>query len=136
MEQPKQNSANKFAWIGLLLSAVGGISYFLMLDVPWIRSAAIPNTVLTVAGLVLTVAALVKRRSRVTIIAGLVSIFFSIGFLSSFYVMMKLPAAQATVAVGNDAPDFELPNQDGEPVRLSSFEGNGPVLLVFYRGHW
>lgn len=136
MEQPKKNSANKLAWIGLAMSAVGGISYFLMLEVPWIRSAAIPNTVLTVAGLILTVVALVKRRSRVTVIAGLASIFFSVGFLSSFYVLMKLPAGQATIAVGKDAPDFDLPNQDGETVRLSSFEGTGPVLLVFYRGHW
>jgi peroxiredoxin Q/BCP len=33
--------------------------------------------------------------------------------------------------VGDEAPDFELPNQDGEPVRLSSFRGR-PVVLYFY----
>ena len=32
---------------------------------------------------------------------------------------------------GDEAPDFELPDQDGEPVRLSSFRGK-PVVLYFY----
>ncbi|HEX7202072.1 MAG TPA: peroxiredoxin [Arthrobacter sp.] len=43
-----------------------------------------------------------------------------------------LAAASAAVpAVGGTAPDFELPNQFGEPVRLSSFRGQN-VVLVFY----
>ena len=33
--------------------------------------------------------------------------------------------------VGDEAPDFELQNQDGEPVRLSEFRGR-PVVLYFY----
>ncbi len=36
------------------------------------------------------------------------------------------------VPVGQQAPDFELNDQHGQPVRLSSFRGRGPVLLVFY----
>ena len=32
---------------------------------------------------------------------------------------------------GDEAPDFELPNQDGEAVRLSSLRGR-PVVLYFY----
>ena len=36
------------------------------------------------------------------------------------------------VEVGQEAPDFELKNQDGKPVRLSSFRGNKNVVLVFY----
>jgi peroxiredoxin Q/BCP len=32
---------------------------------------------------------------------------------------------------GEEAPDFELANQDGEPVRLSSLRGR-PVVLYFY----
>jgi peroxiredoxin len=37
-----------------------------------------------------------------------------------------------TADVGSVAPDFELSNQYGESVRLSSFEGNKPVALVFF----
>jgi peroxiredoxin len=36
------------------------------------------------------------------------------------------------VEVGQEAPDFELRNQHGEPVRLSSFQGSKNVVLVFY----
>ena len=32
---------------------------------------------------------------------------------------------------GQNAPDFELPDQDGNPVRLSDLRG-GPVVLYFY----
>jgi len=35
-------------------------------------------------------------------------------------------------AVGELAPDFELVDQHGTPVRLSSFRGHRNVLLVFY----
>lgn len=38
--------------------------------------------------------------------------------------------------VGTLAPDFELPNAFGEPVRLSSELKKGPVVLTFYRGAW
>jgi mycoredoxin-dependent peroxiredoxin len=36
------------------------------------------------------------------------------------------------VEVGQEAPDFELRNQHGEPIRLSSFRGAKNVVLVFY----
>ena len=32
---------------------------------------------------------------------------------------------------GQTAPDFELPDQDGNPIRLSDLRG-GPVVLYFY----
>jgi thioredoxin-dependent peroxiredoxin len=35
------------------------------------------------------------------------------------------------VAIGEAAPDFEAPNQDGSPFRLSSLRGS-PVVLYFY----
>jgi mycoredoxin-dependent peroxiredoxin len=36
------------------------------------------------------------------------------------------------VEIGAEAPDFELPDQHGTPVRLSSFRGSRNVVLVFY----
>ena len=36
------------------------------------------------------------------------------------------------VEVGQEAPDFEIRNQNGTPVRLSSFRGEKNVVLVFY----
>jgi peroxiredoxin Q/BCP len=37
-----------------------------------------------------------------------------------------------TVSEGTQVPDFELPDQDGTPVRLSSVLEQGPVVLFFY----
>jgi peroxiredoxin (alkyl hydroperoxide reductase subunit C) len=36
------------------------------------------------------------------------------------------------IEVGAQAPDFELRDQNGETVRLSSFQGQKNVLVVFY----
>ncbi|MGF1519636.1 MAG: peroxiredoxin [Nodosilinea sp.] len=36
------------------------------------------------------------------------------------------------IKVGDAAPDFTLPNQAGESVTLSSFQGQKPVVLYFY----
>jgi peroxiredoxin len=36
------------------------------------------------------------------------------------------------VEIGQEAPDFELPDQHGTPVKLSSFRGKKNVVLVFY----
>lgn len=33
--------------------------------------------------------------------------------------------------IGDIAPDFELPNQDGKPVRLSDFRGKRVILFAF-----
>ncbi len=40
------------------------------------------------------------------------------------------------IQVGEKAPEIELPDQDGQIVRLSDFSGKHPVLLIFVRGDW
>ena len=35
-------------------------------------------------------------------------------------------------AEGDEAPDFELQDQERQPVRLSSFRGRKHVVVVFY----
>jgi len=37
-----------------------------------------------------------------------------------------------TLAPGDDAPDFELPDQGGTPRRLSTMLADGPVVLFWY----
>lgn len=46
------------------------------------------------------------------------------------------PADIERVAVGTVAPDFTLPEFEGENVTLSQFRGSKNVVLVFYRGFW
>lgn len=55
----------------------------------------------------------------------------------SFYGIAKHPDnILGGLKVGDTAPDFELPNQDGLKMSLSNELVHGNVLLVFYRGHW
>jgi peroxiredoxin Q/BCP len=39
---------------------------------------------------------------------------------------------QVSIDKGDKAPDFELPDQDGTPRRLSALLADGPVVLFFY----
>lgn len=41
-----------------------------------------------------------------------------------------------SIAVGQSAPDFALPNQDKKEVKLSDFAGKKNVVLVFYPLDW
>ena len=45
-------------------------------------------------------------------------------------------SAQGVVGneVGNEAPDFTIPNTDNEDVTLSDLRGIENVILIFYRG--
>ena len=38
--------------------------------------------------------------------------------------------------MGDEAPDFALPDQHGDEVWLSALLRGGPVVLIFYRGEW
>jgi cytochrome oxidase Cu insertion factor (SCO1/SenC/PrrC family) len=38
----------------------------------------------------------------------------------------------ATLKVGDKAPDFTLPDQNGKPISLSQFQGKENVVLAFY----
>jgi peroxiredoxin len=44
-------------------------------------------------------------------------------------------ALTVALAVGQQAPDFSLPDQNAKVVSLSAARGQ-KVLLVFYRGYW
>ena len=44
--------------------------------------------------------------------------------------------APAALTIGDVAPDFTLPRAGGGTVSLESARVSGPVVLIFYRGHW
>jgi peroxiredoxin len=44
-------------------------------------------------------------------------------------------ALAVALAVGQQVPDFTLPDQNGKAVSLSAERGH-KVVLVFYRGYW
>ena len=38
--------------------------------------------------------------------------------------------------VGRSAPEFSLPNENGNLVELKDLLSQGPVVISFYRGQW
>ena len=38
--------------------------------------------------------------------------------------------------IGDRFPNIELPDQDGQAVKLSDLVGKFPFILTFYRGSW
>jgi peroxiredoxin len=45
-------------------------------------------------------------------------------------------ALEKAIGVGDQAPDFTLPDAQGKPIRLSNLLQFGPVVMTFYRGGW
>jgi len=52
--------------------------------------------------------------------------------------LQEIEAAMANpgLETGEIAPDFTLPDVNGQPVQLSELLKKGPVVLIFYRGAW
>jgi peroxiredoxin len=44
--------------------------------------------------------------------------------------------SERILAVGATAPQFELPDQNGEIVRSADLLARGPLIAIFYRGRW
>jgi peroxiredoxin len=50
--------------------------------------------------------------------------------------LVRSGIAASSLHEGMLAPDFTLPDVDGQPVTLSALLTHGPVVLTFYRGEW
>jgi peroxiredoxin len=45
-------------------------------------------------------------------------------------------SVEQTLSAGAIAQEFELADSTGAPQRLSALVSQGPLVLLFYRGHW
>jgi hypothetical protein len=157
-------------WYGLLLVLAAPLLYGLVLirfpvtrDVPWMPLLMIA------AGLTLLVRGMRRARRDPATYRGRVlapialAAAVVIGGLFTFAILIgtrQIPASAGAPRVGQPAPGFTLPDQDGRPVSLAqliapgqdgagggaapgsgnAFDGGrgkpGGTLLVFYRGYW
>jgi hypothetical protein len=86
------------------------------------------------AGIALGIAVLTREPGWIG--GGQAAVAIGIGLI---WIALGLVAPQSrqqpTIAVGGSLPDFEAPDHEGRPFRLSSLRGR-PILLKFFRGHW
>lgn len=58
------------------------------------------------------------------------------GFQQATADLVARGIEENVLSPGSPAPDFELPNATGTPVRLSNLLQRGPAVVSFYRGNW
>jgi peroxiredoxin len=59
-----------------------------------------------------------------------------LSFLSFFALLVIAQEAPEGLFINSKAPDFKAKDQHGKDIRLKDVLKQGPVVLVFYRGHW
>jgi hypothetical protein len=120
------------ALLSLVALLLAPLSWAWTLDQPLLRSSGFLAWVLIAVALWLALSAARRdRRGWVRAIAGLQLAVVPLS-IWAFFVLARMPA----VRVPERAPDFTLPDQEGHPVTLATELEKGPVLLVFFRGHW
>lgn len=123
------------AVVGLLLTLGGPVAYTLLLDNARMRASGAPAFGLMAAGVALGLGAMLRDKRWRIRLSGVFNIVLLSGFVYAFFWAAALPAPDV-VLIGEPAPEFVLPDQNGSPVMLAEYREAGPVLLVFYRGHW
>jgi len=141
-------------WAGFLIVLSAIVTYVLVFvrfpstrDVPW------ATLLIFGAGLALIVRGVRRAfrepqayRGRIAgpILLGLGVALLAFFCFNIFYFLRQLPPSEGAPRVGQRAPDFTLPDKDGNSITLSKMldpaaggadRVNG-VVLVFYRGYW
>ena len=147
---------NVFVWAGFFLVLAGLLSYVpLFVLFPITRDFPWANLLLLGAGGISLITGL-RRAYRLPklyrgkvfgpILAGFSALGVAAFVYGLFFEARKLPAVSEGPRVGQQAPDFTLPDQNGKPVALaellaappagSTATKAGGALLIFYRGFW
>ena len=161
-----RRSWNPRLWTGFALVLVGILSYpFFFVRFPVTRDFPWANFLLLAFAVFLLITGLLRafRQSRAyrgklsgTILASLRTVLVGQPLFVIFYMARQLPESRGAPAVGQIAPDFTMPDENGRMVTLStllnsafitndwpSSPGSGDArgktagaLLIFYRGYW
>lgn len=120
---------------GLALCFAGPFVWIATLDAPILMRTGAAAWLCIAAGLALCFfAARRDGRRRVRAFAW-ASVAFTLLFAWGAFGLARLPRAEQARA-SERAPEFDLADHNGKPVRLSDELERGPVLLVFFRGSW
>ena len=132
-------------WIGFII-AVGGLfsyEYFALFpitrDFPWASLLIFGiGAVLVLVGLFRAFGRPQLYRGKVfgSIFAVVALLFFGFFCYETFYVLRQVPLSAQAPRIGEKAPDFSLPDQNGKQVTLADLLSPNGAVLIFYRGFW
>ncbi len=120
---------------GLISTLLGPVLYVVLLDQPFLRRTGLIAWLLMADGIIVSFVGLCMSRRRATAILSAACVALALAFSGVFFILGAVPPASSAAAIER-MPDFELPDQDGHPIKLSDCLARGPVHLVFFRGHW
>jgi len=150
-----QRRWNWYLWAGSLLCLVAFASYFLLFsrfpvtrDVPWVNFLLFGTGVAFLfVGLKRAFGQPQQYRGKIAgpILGTLSLLIVGVFSFAVFYQTRQLPASTGAPRVGQKAPEFVLPDNNNNPLTLSSLLSSASadtqarpkgVLLVFYQGYW
>lgn len=132
-------------WIGFVVAVGGLFSYQFFIQFPSTRDFPWATLLLFGIGAILLLVGLFRAFGRPQLYRGKVfgSIFALISVLlfaffayEIFYVLRQVPLSTQAPRVGEKAPEFTLPDQNGKSIALADLLPPNGVVLIFYRGHW
>ena len=132
-------------WAGFVVAVGGLFSYEYFAEFPITRDFPWANLLLFGVGAALLLIGLFRAFGAPQFYRGKIfgSIFAAIAFAlfaffsyEIFYVLKQVPLSAQAPRVGEKAPAFSLPDQNGKQVALSDLLSPNGAVLIFYRGHW
>jgi hypothetical protein len=156
MPEMTERQPNRMPWLALLLALVAvALNFGFFVGFPAQRALPWLSLLCGVAALFLSAIAVKRAYSRTQLYTGKISssiiavLSILVCALLAFATLesRSLPSSSAAPQVGQKAPDFTLPDTQGNKVSLAQLLAQGgtgatngaapkAVLLVFYRGYW
>ena len=132
------SSSTRLAVLSVLVALGAVATYVLLLGVAVVRNHPEGYVIAFALATGLAVLAVARARTRrwpAWAALGVTSLLLVAGAWFNF-VVARVPDAPTALRVGEQPPDFTLPDAAGRPVTLADYRGQKPVVLVFYRGYW
>ena len=132
-------------WVGFVVAVGGLFSYEFFARFPATRDFPWATLLLFAVGAALLLFGLFRAFGRPqlyrgkifgTIFAVVASSLFAFFAYEIFYVLHQVPLSLQAPKVGQRAPSFSLPDQDGKRIALGDLLVPNGVVLIFYRGYW